>query len=148
MRTTAAKSTISDTAPGSLALCMATYDAIAGLPDAVVEIAVLDDEEVVVVSVELLPERARVTAEGDGLDVGRRRDRSEARFVSPRTGEGVIGGAAAPSTAEQQKRIFEPFFTTKAKGTGLGMAIAQRIVQAHGGTIAVTSPGPGRKAAP
>ena len=32
MRTTAAKSTISDTAAGSLAPCMATYDAIAGLP--------------------------------------------------------------------------------------------------------------------
>ena len=44
-------------------------------------------------------------------------------------------------TADQQKRIFEPFFTTKAKGTGLGMAIAQRIVQSHGGTITVSSSG-------
>jgi len=36
---------------------------------------------------------------------------------------------------EQRERIFEPFYTTKTKGTGLGMAIARRIVQSHDGTI-------------
>ena len=41
---------------------------------------------------------------------------------------------------EQSARIFEPFFTTKTKGTGLGMAIAKRIVEAHGGEIAIGSP--------
>ncbi|TWU44413.1 Sporulation kinase E [Novipirellula aureliae] len=40
-------------------------------------------------------------------------------------------------TEEQRARIFEAFFTTKSKGTGLGMAIANRIVEAHQGTIAV-----------
>jgi two-component system sensor kinase FixL len=47
-------------------------------------------------------------------------------------------------SAEQRQRIFEPFFTTKTKGTGLGMAIAQRIVEAHSGQIAAGAPaGPG-----
>ena len=41
---------------------------------------------------------------------------------------------------EQQERIFEPFYTTKTKGTGLGMAIAQRIVEAHEGKIEVGNP--------
>jgi signal transduction histidine kinase len=36
---------------------------------------------------------------------------------------------------EAKRNVFEPFFTTKTKGTGLGMAIARRIVEAHGGNI-------------
>jgi signal transduction histidine kinase len=41
------------------------------------------------------------------------------------------------------ERTFNPFFTTKAKGTGLGMAIAKKTVEAHEGTIDVVSE-PGR----
>lgn len=39
--------------------------------------------------------------------------------------------------SEQKKRIFEPFYTTKTQSTGLGMAIAKRLVEAHDGRIAV-----------
>jgi signal transduction histidine kinase len=39
--------------------------------------------------------------------------------------------------AEQRQHVFDPFFTTQAKGTGLGMAIAKRIVEAHGGQLSV-----------
>lgn len=39
--------------------------------------------------------------------------------------------------AEIRPRLFEPFFTTKTKGTGLGLPIVRRIIEAHGGEIAV-----------
>jgi signal transduction histidine kinase len=42
-------------------------------------------------------------------------------------------------TPEIRQRLFEPFFTTRTQGTGLGMAIAKRIVEAHEGQIAVGS---------
>lgn len=46
------------------------------------------------------------------------------------------GPGIAPEIRDQ---IFEPFVTTKPRGTGLGLAIAQAIVDAHGGTIAISS---------
>ncbi len=47
---------------------------------------------------------------------------------------------------EHMDRLFDPYFTTKSDGIGLGLAIADRIVADHGGTIAVdTSPGHGTK---
>jgi two-component system sensor histidine kinase HydH len=44
-------------------------------------------------------------------------------------GEGVPSG--------QEDRIFDPFFTTRASGTGLGLAVARRIVELHGGEISL-----------
>ncbi len=45
---------------------------------------------------------------------------------------------------EDLHKVFRPFFTTKPDGTGLGLAMASRIVDAHGGALRVYStPGAG-----
>jgi signal transduction histidine kinase len=41
--------------------------------------------------------------------------------------------------SEDLPHIFEPFFTTKPQGSGLGLALAHRMAQDHGGEIEVKS---------
>ncbi|MEW6619735.1 MAG: ATP-binding protein [bacterium] len=47
------------------------------------------------------------------------------------TGKGI--------TTEDISKIFEPFYTTRGKGIGLGLAICQRLIEAHQGRIEVDS---------
>ena len=42
-----------------------------------------------------------------------------------------------------RRRIFEPLFTTKAQGSGIGLALCRRIMDAHGGTIELELEGQG-----
>lgn len=73
------------------------------------------------------------------------RDAGSALDVAVGVEEGVVVAGfrndGPPISAEALPRIFDPFFTTKsaAEGTGLGLAVARRIVEEHGGEMRVES---------
>ncbi len=52
----------------------------------------------------------------------------------------LIKNDGAPIPAEIVDKVFEPFFTTKRAGTGLGLATVKKIIEEHGGSIAIGSP--------
>jgi len=68
------------------------------------------------------PGAVHVTLERDGDDV---------TIVVADKGKGI--------PPENLHNIFRPFFTTKGQGTGLGLSLARRTVEAHGGRIDVAS---------
>ena len=51
-------------------------------------------------------------------------------------------GKGLPS-AYNIERIFEPFFTTRPRGTGLGLPIARRLAEGHGGSLILRRADPG-----
>lgn len=98
------------------------------LPEAELDYAQIEQVLLAVLSnaVEAMPEGGRITLKGrltgDGQRLG---------LEVSDTGPGI-----AP---DQLERVFKLFFTTKSSGTGLGLTVAKKIVQRHGGTIAVES---------
>ena len=60
-----------------------------------------------------------------------RNDDRTIRIVIADTGTGI--------REEDLSRVFDPYFTTKPSGTGLGLPIVQKIVEAHGGAIRLES---------
>jgi PAS domain S-box-containing protein len=55
----------------------------------------------------------------------------------------TVSDTGAGMTRETLQRVFEPLFTTKTHGTGIGLALAQRLIEKHGGVLTATSE-PGR----
>jgi two-component system sensor histidine kinase AtoS len=70
---------------------------------------------------------------GDGRVTVRTASRSEGEveIEVADDGEGIA--------EENLEKVFDPFFSTKPTGTGLGLAMVRRIVDAHGGRVAIAS---------
>jgi signal transduction histidine kinase len=69
---------------------------------------------------------------GGKLHLRLRKNERQVRLVIADNGRGI--------PAEHLEAIFVPFFTTKGeRGTGLGLALAKKIIDRHGGTIRVRS---------
>lgn len=72
-----------------------------------------------------MPEGGSITVSSNRLSKGR---------IAVRIADTGVG---VPE--DQQSQIFDPFYSTKKGGTGLGLPIARRIVEEHGGEIALQS---------
>jgi len=98
--------------------------------------ALLDEGQLRQVFLNLLRNSREAMPEGGQLRVRSRVENGAVEVVFQDTGRGM--------TPDVKERIFEPFFSTKEGGTGLGLAVSQQIVQAHGGSIRCESaPGQG-----
>lgn len=95
-----------------------------------------DEDRLVQVLVNLLDNALAHTPAGGTIAVGCQRERSAVKFWVTDTGAGI-----AP---EHQQRVFDRFYRVDpgrarvAGGAGLGLSITRAIVEAHGGTIALT----------
>jgi len=100
----------------------------------------VDGEQIIQVILNISLNAIEAMPDGGKLSLKTKRMDSDAgetiRIAIRDTGRGI--------RKEDMRSIFKPFFTTRERGVGLGLAICDRIVRSHGGTIRVKSiPGQG-----
>ncbi len=95
----------------------------------------MDSEKIMQVLLNLVSNAIEAMPEGGILTLGAKRFEREnmegIEILVRDTGKGIA--------KEELKNIFKPFYTNKERGVGLGLAICNRIVKNHGGSIKVKS---------
>jgi two-component system nitrogen regulation sensor histidine kinase NtrY len=89
----------------------------------------LDQEQMKRVFINLFKNAIEVMEQGGEIKVSARVDASDSmvRVDVADTGPGI--------SVEDVSRLFEPYFSRKKKGGGLGLAIVERIVADHNGSV-------------
>jgi two-component system phosphate regulon sensor histidine kinase PhoR len=100
----------------------------------------VDPEQIGRVLTNLVHNALKFTPSGGTVTLGGAEEAGRVNLWIRDTGVGI--------EPDELERVFERFYKAdrarSSGGTGLGLAIAKHIVQAHGGTIAAASDGPGR----
>lgn len=94
-----------------------------------------DPQQLEQVFLNLIENAVQAMEAGGTLSVDTRESGDSLQVAFTDTGKGIPAG--------DLQRIFHPFFTTKHRGSGLGLSIVQKIVEAHDGSVRVESE-PGR----
>ena len=89
----------------------------------------LDVDELRRVLVNLIRNAVDAMPKGGTLRIMSRKSNGNLELSITDTGVGM--------TKESMEALWSPLYTTKARGIGLGLPIAQRLVEAHGGRISV-----------
>lgn len=95
----------------------------------------IDGEQLIQVILNIAFNAIDAMPEGGKLSIAT----AQAAGVNPDAVEIVISDTGKGMMKEDLKNIFKPFFTTKERGVGLGLAVCQRIIRNHGGSIRVKS---------
>jgi len=92
---------------------------------------VADPDQIKQVFLNILKNAVESMKHGGELTIETTKENEGIRIIIADTGEGM--------KAEIMDKIFSPFFTTKNYGTGIGLAVTQRIIDEHEGSIHVKS---------
>jgi signal transduction histidine kinase len=91
----------------------------------------MDDEKLTQAFINIMKNGMQAMEQGGSLRIETHLVKDHVEVIFSDTGSGI--------PPEQMEKIFNYYYTTKEKGVGLGLPIAHRIIEAHGGQLKVES---------